>query len=62
MMSKFFQRKSVVFVIMIFVTVMIYVAPAAAALKAAPLNPDFVKWREARETAANCTSQQNLDS
>ena len=53
MMSKFFQRKSVVFVIMIFVTVMIYVAPAAAALKAAPLNPDFVKWREARETAAN---------
>ena len=52
-MSKFFQRKSVVFVIMIFVTVMIYVAPAAAALKAAPLNPDFVKWREARETAAN---------
>ena len=52
-MSKLFQRKSVVFMIMILVTVMIYVAPAAAALKAAPLNPDFVKWREARETAAN---------
>ncbi|MCC8056617.1 lectin like domain-containing protein [Cloacibacillus sp.] len=52
-MSKLFQRKSVVFVIMILVTALIYVVPAAAALKAAPLNPDFVKWRDARETAAN---------
>lgn len=50
--GKIFQRTAIVFAIMILITALAQAAPAAAALRAAPLNPDFVKWREARETAA----------
>lgn len=51
-MSKFFKKTTIILTGMLLVASLVHAAPAAAALKAAPQNPDFVKWREARESAA----------